>query len=85
MAIGVLVGKKTTDVAEHKKQTYELAEKFLNQFRRKHGSTLCCELTGYDIRDPNARAEAEKAGVFKNLCPGFVEDAVEIVLNLVPG
>jgi C_GCAxxG_C_C family probable redox protein len=84
MATGVLAANKVTEVSEHKKLTYELVGRFLEEFKEKNGTTLCRELVGIDIGDAKARAEAEKKGVFQNLCPRFVEDAVGIVLGMFP-
>jgi C_GCAxxG_C_C family probable redox protein len=82
MAIGVLAAQKTSDVKEHKKLTYELAARFLKEFREMKGTTICRELIGFDVGDPQAHAEAEKKGVFQDICSHLVEDAVGIVLAM---
>ncbi|RDE11277.1 MAG: hypothetical protein C4K47_10030 [Candidatus Thorarchaeota archaeon] len=84
MAIGVLAAQRTSDVREHKKLTYELTARFLKEFREKRGTTICRELIGFDVGDAQARAEAEKKGVFQEVCSHLVEDAVGIVLAMFP-
>ena len=84
MALGILEGSNTSNLREHKDNTYELGEKFHEKFRKIHGTTICRDLIGIDITDEAARNEAIQSGHFMNTCPKFVADAVRIVLDLVP-
>jgi C_GCAxxG_C_C family probable redox protein len=81
-ALGVLNSSLYTDVLKHKEVTYEVAEEFVRRFKEEHGSILCNDLTGIDIKDTEARNRALKNGTFAKVCPHYVESAVEIVLGL---
>jgi len=84
MAIGAIEGRLVPEFLDHKKATYEIGKRFLKHFKEKHKTCLCKELIGYDVGDPEQYREAEKKGVFRDLCTSFVEDAVRIVLDLFP-
>jgi C_GCAxxG_C_C family probable redox protein len=81
-ALGVINGKKFDDVVKHKEATYDSSEKFMRLFQEKNGSILCDELTGIEMADRAAHDRAIEDGTFKKVCPGYVEDAVRIVLEL---
>ncbi|RDE10775.1 MAG: hypothetical protein C4K49_12545 [Candidatus Thorarchaeota archaeon] len=84
MAIGVIEGTRVPEFQDHKKATYEIGKRFLDEFREKHNTCICKELIGFDVGDPVQHSEAEKKRVFRDLCTGFVKDAVRIVLDLLP-
>lgn len=84
MAIGILQGQKYTEPGEHKKYTYESVGELIEKFKAIHGSPICNDLVGFDVSDPDARNKGNEEGVFKNICPKFVEDAVNIVLKMFP-
>ena len=81
-ALGVINGKKFDDVAKHKEATYESSEKLMQLFQKKNGSIICDDLTGIVMADKAAHDRAMEDGTFKRICPGYVEDAVRIVLDL---
>ena len=81
-ALGVINGAKFEDVRKHKQATYNSSEKFMKQFTEKHGSIICDDLTGIVMADKAAHDRAMEDGTFKRICPGYVEDAVRIVLDL---
>lgn len=54
-----------------KAATYELSKKILEAFEEKNNGTLCCELKGL------------KTGTPLRSCPGCIEDAVEIVQEVL--
>ena len=62
-----------------------LVQSFIEQFEAKHGTTLCRELLGCDIRTQEGQAEAAIQGLFKTHCPQYVRDAVEILEAMLPG
>ncbi|MHA1960264.1 MAG: C-GCAxxG-C-C family protein [Candidatus Thorarchaeota archaeon] len=84
MAIGVLAAKITTDTKKQKEIAYEYAARFLSQFREEFSTTVCRDLIGYDVSDPASRKEAYDSEIFTKTCPGFVESAVDIVLDMMP-
>jgi C_GCAxxG_C_C family probable redox protein len=52
---------------------------FAQRFKTMHGSTLCPDLLGYDVRIMEQLLEAFKTDAFNKKCPVFVRDAVELV------
>ncbi len=72
-------------------QTGVLVRQFVDQFKAKHRSINCPELTGFDIgkvdlTKPDVLNEAYKAAIASKAfaaCPGFVKDAATIVTDLL--
>jgi C_GCAxxG_C_C family probable redox protein len=62
-----------------------LVQSFVERFEAKHGTTLCRDLLGCDIRTQEGQMEALSLGLFKTRCPQYVKDAVEILEELLPG
>jgi len=81
-ALGVINGRKFGDVNEHKEATYESAAKFMQMFKEKNGSIICDDLTGIVMADKKAHDRAMENGTFRKVCPGYVEDAVRIALDI---
>jgi C_GCAxxG_C_C family probable redox protein len=79
MAIGLQRGSTKADDDEAKDACYDLAREFVDRFEARHGSITCQELLGYDISTPEGRALAKEQGLFATLCPKLVQDAAEIV------
>jgi C_GCAxxG_C_C family probable redox protein len=52
---------------------------FSRRFKEIHGSTLCPDLLGYDVRIEEQFKAAVKDGVFLTKCPVFIQDAAELV------
>ncbi len=82
-ALGVVNGAKFDDTRDHKKETYVSAAKFMKIFSEKNGSIICDDLTGIVMSDEAAHDRAIEDGTFEKICPGYVKDAVKIVLDLV--
>lgn len=81
LVIGLKHGKShpEDDESETKKKAYALVYEFADRFRARNGAILCRELLGCDISTPSGRAQAKEKGVFNDLCPKLVRDAVEIL------
>jgi C_GCAxxG_C_C family probable redox protein len=77
MAIGAAEGNAVADPAA-KDRSYRLAREFAGEFRRRHGAITCRDLLGCDIGTPEGHQQAREAGVFKQRCPRFIQDATEI-------
>lgn len=83
MVIGLTQGHTAGEDKEGKDATYALVRQFARDFSEKHGSILCRELLGRDVSTLEGYRDAAESGVFKTLCPGFVESAVRILQNLL--
>ncbi|NHJ38655.1 MAG: C_GCAxxG_C_C family protein [Asgard group archaeon] len=84
MGIGMLTFQFENDLSKHKAITYEKVSELISKFIEIHGAPFCNELVGFDIRDPEARRKGNEEGVFKKICPKFVETATKIVLEMFP-
>jgi C_GCAxxG_C_C family probable redox protein len=83
MAIGLHFGNDDSQDTEAKEKAYLLARTFYERFTHENGSTLCRELIGYDVSQPEELDHAREAGVFSTRCPLLVEDAASILMELL--
>ncbi|MDD1686984.1 C-GCAxxG-C-C family protein [Methanoregula sp.] len=83
MVIGMKYGRTELGDLASKEKTYEKAQEFIAEFRRRNESLSCTKLLGYDLSDPKQLAAAREAGAFKTKCPKFVRDAGEILETLL--
>lgn len=81
-ALGVINGAKFDDPIRHKEETYKSASLFMKMFSEENGSIICDELTGIRMADKEAHDRAIEDGTFRKICPGFVQSAVRILLDL---
>ena len=83
MALGLAQTMSPDNPRDTIEATYELVRKFNEKFTAKHGSLLCRELLGCDMSQPGGIEEARDKGLFANLCPNLVHDAVQIAEDLI--
>ncbi|TCT17167.1 C_GCAxxG_C_C family probable redox protein [Natranaerovirga pectinivora] len=77
MLIGLKEGKIIpSDTVAHEK-TYEMINCFCQKFIEKNNSLNCSELLGCDL------ALASEKRLFATMCKGYVQDAAEIINNLL--
>ncbi len=82
MALGIQQGYNQ-DIPEKKQELYEKANRFLSVFKEKHGTTICKELIGIDISDPNEKQKAAESGIFETKCPAFVSSSVQLMNEIL--
>lgn len=68
---------------EAKEAIYARINAFANQFKARHGSLICRDLLGCDISTPEGAQRAREAGLFSKSCPKFVQDACEILEEML--
>jgi len=78
MVIGMKHGHASSD-PEAKAATKLKIQQFNQQFKTKHGSLICKQLTGHDISTPEGAEAATEEGVFKSKCPLFIKTACTIL------
>lgn len=83
MVLGLGYGHTSGIDEQSKERTYSKVNEFISTFETRHGSIQCSELLNCDISTTNGLQAAYDAGLFQNRCPKFVEDAVEIVNQLL--
>jgi len=83
MVIGLMHGYTTGEDKPAKDTTYSLVRQFAGEFARQNGSTVCRELLGCDVSTTQGFRDATDSGVFKTLCPRYVESAVLILEKML--
>ncbi|MCP4221109.1 MAG: C_GCAxxG_C_C family protein [bacterium] len=83
MAIGLKYGRADAEDAVAKENTRSRVKGLIKRFKERNGSLNCRDLLGYDIAIPADHDKAEAEGLFDNCCPKYIEDAVEILEDLL--
>lgn len=83
LVLGLEYGSDSAAEKDKKDQTYEKIQDFTHQFEQKHGSCNCRDLLGCDISTPEGYQQARDKGLTKSKCPGFVQDATDILEQML--
>lgn len=83
MVIGLEYGRTKVEDLPAKAKTHDLVREFVDRFKSRHGSIICKELLGCDISTPEGMKRAKEDKLIANLCPKFVEDAAEIIEQIL--
>jgi C_GCAxxG_C_C family probable redox protein len=83
MVLGLGIEEAATE-KDTRFRTYDQVREFVKQFEARRGTLLCKTLLdGVDLGTPEGQKEAVDRKLFTEVCPGFVEDATEILENLL--
>lgn len=82
MVLGALNGKKNSDNAVLKNETYTMVQRFEQKFKAVHQTTNCMELLKWDIQTPEGFQSARDNGLFESVCDKCIADAIRIVEEL---
>ena len=66
-----------------KDRTEDIAREFVARFKARNGTTECRELLGCDVSSFGGLKTAKKEKHFKKRCPKFVQDAAEILEEIL--
>ena len=58
-------------------------KEFRQKFTKRHNSSICRDLVGYDFSDDEQKKVALLNGRFQEVCPIFVQDAIEILEQML--
>jgi C_GCAxxG_C_C family probable redox protein len=83
MVLGLKYGNTTVKDKEGKANTYKKIEEFTNRYKNRNNSVICRELIGCDICTPEGMKEAQDKGLFSSICPRIVQDATEILEEML--
>ena len=83
MVIGLKYGRTKKEDEEAKIETYRLANEFVKKFRERNSCINCNELLDCDISTPEGIKIAKEKRGNPNFCPKFVQDAVEILEEMI--
>jgi C_GCAxxG_C_C family probable redox protein len=81
MVLGLRFGSADPD-REARQAVYLKVQELLARFQALHGSTVCRELLGCDIRTDEGLQRARDLGLFQQRCPRYVEDATRLAGEL---
>jgi len=83
MVIGLKHARLKGGTLFSKDKTKEIAREFVARFKARNETTECRELLGCDVSSFEGLKTAKKEKHFKKRCPKFVQDAAEILEELV--
>jgi C_GCAxxG_C_C family probable redox protein len=82
MVIGLRHGRAESDGTKYgpkTETTYGLVAELSARFKERNNSIYCRELVGHDLRVPEEREKARREGKFSSTCSKCIEDAAELV------
>ncbi len=82
MVLGLKYGN-TKQNKDAKEKTYRKVMQFANRFTKRNGSVKCHDLIDCDITTREGLEIARQKGVFSSLCPKLVQDAAEILEEIL--
>jgi C_GCAxxG_C_C family probable redox protein len=83
MVIGLKYARIKGGVYLSREKTYDVAAEFITRFRERNSTVVCRELLGCDISTREGFKEAKKEKYFKKRCPKYVQDAAEILEEIL--
>ena len=83
MVIGLKYGQTQNNDKTTKEKTYTLIKELADLFTKKHGSIECRELLNCDVNTSEGLNIANEKGLFKTICPKYVESAVKILEKIL--
>ena len=83
MVLGLKFGHTSALDLDSKEKTYRAVQEFISQFQTRNGSITCNQLLDLDVSTPDGLQTAHDTQLFSTRCPGFVEDAVVILDQLL--
>ena len=83
IALGLHDWQAESASVEEKAKVNERVRDFTARFKANHGSITCRDLLGCDISQPQGAKDAADKGVFVSVCRPLVEDAVQILEQMM--
>ena len=83
MVLGLAFGGVAENDIDGRNEAIKKTAEFMQRFEQIHGTVKCRELINFDISDLEQRKEASEKGVFKKVCPPFVESAAKILEDML--
>lgn len=83
LVLGLKYGQDDPENRYAKLMNYLTVQDFVSRFRKRNGTINCSELIKYDLGDEQQLNAARQTDIFTTMCPKYVEDAVEILENIM--
>lgn len=82
MVLG-LAQSRGQDEAEARNDICVSVQELVRRFEQRHGTSFCKELLGADFSTEEGQRKIKEETLVKKLCPKFVEDAGDILAELL--
>ena len=83
MILAVHAGRIASDEVEAKKLAYQMAQRFLSEFKACHGGIECKELLGIDVSTEEGRRLNAGNQVSSRVCPEYVATAARMAAQVM--
>ncbi|MDH4217219.1 MAG: C-GCAxxG-C-C family protein [Candidatus Aminicenantes bacterium] len=83
LVIGLKYGRTKAEDIQAREKTYQVVREFIKRFENLNESIICKDLLGQDLNTEEGLKFVEEEKLFKTLCPKFVQNATEILENLI--
>lgn len=83
MVLGLRYAGPHCDKRDGRDGVYAALRDFVMQFKKRHNTVVCKELLGCDISTSAGAQKATAEGLFRTICPRLVQDAAEILEELL--
>ena len=83
MVLGLKYGKMRAEDNEPKQKSYKLVRKFAEKFKARNDSIICKDILECDISTRQGLRMAREKALFSKVCPKFVQDAAEILEEML--
>ncbi|MBN1508556.1 MAG: C_GCAxxG_C_C family protein [Sedimentisphaerales bacterium] len=83
MVLGLKHAGPDCDQRGARENVYTHIRQFADRFQQRNRTILCKELLGCDISTPEGSEKATKEGLFRTICPRLVQDAAEILEEML--
>ena len=83
MVLGLKHAGPNCDQRDGRNEVYAAIREFTTKFQQRNNSVVCKELLGCDISTPEGAQKATKEGLFRTICPKLVQDAAEILEEML--
>jgi C_GCAxxG_C_C family probable redox protein len=83
MVLGLQYGSTLSNDDAARSYTYQRVHDLIHRFKEIHGSIQCTDLLGYNLSDPQQLQTVFEKGLFIKLCPIFVRDAAQILVEML--
>jgi len=83
MVLGLKHAGPNCDQRDGRENVYAAIRDFTARFQQRNNTVVCKELLGCDISTPEGAQKATKEGLFRTICPKLVQDAAEILEEML--
>ncbi len=83
MVLGLRYAGPNCDQRDGRDEVYAAMRDFVARFEERNRVVICRELLGCDISTPAGMQKATREGLFRTICPRLVQDAAEILEEML--